>query len=90
MASDIAATQEGLLQVSIQYYDDADPLNSGVSSTVPPTAVMWEKAWSLPIGTTTAQLQAAVVREGQKARDWKQSEAAARVAVPIGTSIAIP
>lgn len=90
MAQDIFATQSGLLEATIWYYDDADPANAGVSQTVPPTNILWAKTWDLPIGTTVAQFQAAVIQEGQKARSWKQAEASADAAVPKGTNIAIP
>lgn len=90
VADNIIATQDGLLLISVQYYDDADPANSNVSPTVPPTVVLWFKAWTLPIGTSTAQLQAAVIQEGQKARSWKTFETAARASVPLGTTVAIP
>lgn len=93
VAQDIFATQAGLLEVTIWYYDDADPANAGVTAgppPVPPTNIVWAKTWDLPIGTTTAQLQAAVIQEGQKARSWKQAEATADVSVPRGTNITIP
>lgn len=89
-AQPIGVTADGLLSIVVQYYDDADPANSTVSATVPPTVVLWAQAWDLAIGTTTAQFQAAVVQEGQKARAWVGSRDAARSAVPVGTNIAIP
>jgi hypothetical protein len=57
---------------------------------VAPTAVLWSKAWDLAPDTTTAQLQAAVVAEGQKARTYVTARDGARAAVPVGTNIAIP
>jgi len=90
VARDIAATQEGLLAVTIYYYDDADPYYVGINASNPPGNVLWAKSWDLPIGTTVAQLQAAVVAEGQKARTYKQAEASAQTAVPKGTTVAIP
>jgi hypothetical protein len=57
---------------------------------VPPVTVLWSKAWDLASNTTTAQLQAAVVSEGQKARDYLATRDSARASVPVGTNIAIP
>lgn len=90
LLNDITATPDGLLAVKVQYYDTADPANSGVSSTVPPTNVLWNQTWSLPLNTSTANLEAAVIAEGQKARTYKTAETAARTAVPKGTTLAIP
>jgi hypothetical protein len=90
VAQPVGVTAAGLLSVVVQYYDDADPTNSTVSTTVPPTTVLWAQAWDLPITTNTAQLQAAVVAEGQKARAWVAARDSARTAVPVGTNIAIP
>lgn len=90
VAQDIGVTAEGLLSVVIEYFDDADPANANVSVSVPPTKVLWAKAWDLPINTTTAQLQTAVVQEGQKARAWVAARDGARTAVPAGTSVSVP
>lgn len=86
----IGITADGLLSIVVQYYDDADAANSTVSTTVPPTNVLWAQAWDLPITTTTAQLQAAVVQEGQKARAWVAARDSARATVPVGTNVPIP
>jgi hypothetical protein len=89
-AQPIGVTADGLLSIVVQYYDDTDPTNSTVSTTVAPTTVLWAQAWNLPINATTGQLQAAVVAEGQKARAWVAARDAARASVPVGTNIAIP
>lgn len=93
VASNVEATPDGQLWVTIHYYDDADPANANVSIGPPlvaPVNVLWLRSWSLPIGSTTAQLRAAVVAEGQRARDWVAARDSARVAVPAGTTVAIP
>lgn len=89
-AQPIGVTAAGLLSIAVDYYDDADPLNANVSTTIPPTTILWSQAWDLPIGTTTGQLQAAVVAEGQKARAWITARDNARAAVPVGTNIPVP
>lgn len=55
----------------------------------PPVTVLWSKAWNLPPDTTTTQLQAAVVAEGQKARTWVAARDGARASVPVGTNVAV-
>lgn len=55
----------------------------------PPVTVLWSKAWNLPPDTTSTQLQAAAVAEGQKARVWVAARDGARASVPVGTNVAI-
>lgn len=90
VAQPIGLTADGKLSIVIDYYDDADAANSNVSPTVPPTNILWSRAWDLAINTTTTQLQAAVVAEGQTARAWVAARDGARSAVPVGTNVAIP
>lgn len=90
VAQPIGLTRSGWFSIVVDFYDDADPANSDVDTDTAPTVILWSRAWDLPINTTTAQLQAAVVAEGQTARAWVQARDAARVAVPVGANIAIP
>jgi hypothetical protein len=55
----------------------------------PPVNVLWSKAWDLPPETTSTQLSAAAVAEGQKARAWLAARNAARAGVPVGTNVAV-
>jgi hypothetical protein len=55
----------------------------------PPMEVLWSKAWDLPPDTTSTQLSAAAVAEGQKARAWLAARDAARAGVPVGTNVAV-
>lgn len=79
VASDIIASDDNRLMVSIEFFDDAAP-----------TEVLHRRTWTLDVGTTTGQLQSAVLREGQAARAAAAGAAAARQAVPAGTTVAIP
>lgn len=78
------------LVVSVHYYDDQDPANANTSSTVPPTNILLARSWTLPLSTTTTQLQAAVVNEGQRFAAAYFAAQAARAAVPVGTIVTIP
>lgn len=65
--------------VSIDYFDSAAP-----------TVVLWQEVFNLPSQTSTAQLQALVISRGQVIRDALAALAAARIAVPNGTTVTVP
>jgi chitodextrinase len=90
LLNDIELSPEKQYIVDVAYYDDADPANANVSSTVPPSKVLWEKQWTIGLDATTAQLIALVVGEGQSARTAVTKLAGARAAVPRGATVAVP
>lgn len=65
--------------VQVSFFDSAAP-----------TTILWTETFHLPIGSTTAQLQAAVVAKGNEVRTVLAQQAAARVAVPVNTTITVP
>lgn len=65
--------------VPIEFFDATDPLT-----------VLWAETMEISAGATTAQLQAAVIARGQQLRTGLANQAAARVAVPSGTTVTVP
>lgn len=65
--------------VSVDYFDIAAP-----------STILWQEVFNLPSATSTTQLQALVVSRGQVVRDALAALAAARVAVPNGTTVTVP
>jgi hypothetical protein len=79
VADPIGVTVDLQYVVSIEYFDSAD------SATV-----LWKESLIVPLGATTAQLQAQVVARGKDIRDAFAAQAAARIAVPQGTTVTVP
>jgi hypothetical protein len=65
--------------VVIEYFD-----------SVTPGTVLWNETFQVPLGATTAQLQAQVVARGQEVRLALAAQVAAQTAVPAGTTITVP
>jgi hypothetical protein len=76
--------------VRVQFWDSADPLNSGVVPPALPVSVLWEETVTVPASATTAQLQAVVLARGSVIKQGLANQAAARAQVPLGTAITIP
>lgn len=77
----------------IQYYDADDPANAGVGPGPPlviPVVVLHARMFVFPSGTTRQQIQAAIVLEGQMARDTTNQAAAINAQFPAGSTLAIP
>lgn len=79
VADDIGLSGSLYLVVPVEYYDVADPVS-----------VLWAETFTVPRGTTTAQLQAQVIARGQEVRSAYAARDAARSAVPIQTTITVP
>lgn len=78
VARDIGLTGNLYFQIVIEYFDSAAP-----------TVTLWPDTFTVPIGTTTAQLQQAVVTRGQEVRSALAALAAAQVAVPNQTVVTV-
>lgn len=65
--------------VVIEFFDSAAP-----------STVLWSETFQIPLGATTAQLQAVVVARGQEVRAALAAQLAAQTAVPAGTTITVP
>lgn len=79
VASDISLSASLYYVVSIQYFDNAAP-----------TVILWAETFVVPRSTSTAELQAMVVKRGQEIRAAFADQEAARTAVPNGTTITVP
>lgn len=79
VSDDIQTSPDNRLTIAIEFFDDTDP-----------NTVLHARTWTLAIGTTIAQLQAEVIREGQAARLAFTTMQSARVSVPKGATVAIP
>lgn len=79
VANDIALSSDLSYLVSVEYFDSAAP-----------GTVLWRENFTVPIGATTAQLQAVVTTRGQAIRAAFAAQAAARVAVPNQTVVTVP
>lgn len=79
VSSDIGLSGSLYYVVSIEYFDSA------ASSTV-----LWAETFQMPRSTSTAELQAAVVKRGQDLRAAFADRDAARVAVPNQTTVVVP
>lgn len=79
VAQDISLTDNLDYFVQIEFFDSAQP-----------AVVLRAEALRVPIGATTAQLQALVVARGATIRTALAAAAAANVAVPVGTVVTVP
>lgn len=79
VADPIGVTTDLQYIVAVEFFDSAD------SATV-----LWREDIIVPLGATTAQLQAKVVARGQDIRAGFAARDAARVAVPQGTTVTVP
>jgi hypothetical protein len=55
-----------------------------------PATVLWRETFAVPLGATTAQLRAVVIKRAQDIRDALAAQAGAQAAVPNGTTITVP
>lgn len=81
------------LVVTVQYFDDNDPANTGIDATHPPAHVLLTESWSFPATVTGIALQTAVKdvileRGGDFARARAAQASAAQV-LPAGALVAI-
>lgn len=65
--------------VAVEFFDSAVP-----------GTVLWPETFLIPLGATTAQLNAAVVARGQEMRLVLAAQAAAQAAVPNQTVVTVP
>ncbi len=65
--------------VLVDFFDSADP-----------NTVLWTETFELPLTSTTTQLSNRVVERGQTIRAALAALAAARAAVPSGTTVTVP
>lgn len=79
VAADISLTSDLDYFVQVDFFDSAAP-----------ASVLRTETFAVPIGATVSQLQATVVARGQVVRTALAAQAAANVAVPNGTVVAIP
>lgn len=81
------------LVISVLFFDDADPKNSGVNPTTPPVVILFATSYSYPVNLQGAALQAAVVADIRSKGDQlvaaRAAAASASIAVPVGAEIAI-
>lgn len=82
------------LVVSVKFFDDNDPANTGIDATHPPTNVLLAESWPFPATTTGLALQTAVrdnilVRGGLYARA-RAAQASAASVLPVGSLVSIP
>lgn len=78
VSRDIGLTSDLAYSVVVDYFD----------SNAPGT-ILWSETFTVPLGATTAQLQAVVVARGQEVRAALALLAAAQVAVPNGTTVTV-
>lgn len=86
----LAFTDDLLVRIVVDFYDDADPANAGVTSVVPPSVVKHSKTWTVEPQTTSAALVASVVQYGQNAVAAYTAWQALAAAIPQGASAVIP
>lgn len=79
VSDDIGVTVDMQYVISVEFFDAAAP-----------AVVLWAEQFKMPVGTTQAQLQARMVTRGQEIRASFAARDAARVAVPVGTTITVP
>jgi hypothetical protein len=79
VVGDIDVTNELAYFLTVEFFDSAAP-----------ATVLWSEPMTVPIGATTAQLQAKVIERGQAVRAALATQAAARAAVPAGTTVTVP
>ena len=79
VAEDVNISSDLYYVVAIEYFDNAAPQTT-----------IWRETFSVPRGTTTAQLQALVVDRGQEIRGALAARDAARTVVPNGTVVTVP
>jgi hypothetical protein len=65
--------------VDVEFFDSVDP-----------ATVLWRESFTVPLGATTGQLQAVVVKRGQEIRAALAAQLAAQQAVPNGTTVTVP
>lgn len=73
------------LSTDLNYVVDVEFFDSVDSATI-----LWRESFTVPLGATTGQLQAVVVKRGQEVRAAFAARDAARLAVPQGTTITVP
>lgn len=86
----LAPTTNNQLQVTVSYYDDADPGNATVDATHPPGVVLHTKSWVNDPDTPLALLRNAVQREGAAARAALAQRDTILQSFAIGSTIAVP
>jgi hypothetical protein len=65
--------------VDVEFFDSVDS-----------AAILWRESFTVPLGATTGQLQAVVVKRGQEIRAAFAAQLAAQQAVPNGTTVTVP
>jgi hypothetical protein len=65
--------------VDVEFFDSVDP-----------ATILWRESFTVPLGATTGQLQAVVVKRGQEIRAALAAQLAAQQAVPNGTTVTVP